>query len=320
MKNKKNGMVFVEILLALIICGIIFVVSTIAIKQNDVTVSPYITYMMEVLPEANESVMEDCYNDSSCLLKDTLPQNLSQYCSSLADYFNTTGNINCAEITKDKLTTVEETEKTRGNSLYNFRLPNGITLYGLLNQLENGCGTQAAWCERDKSKFITVWADINSARGNNRLGEDIFPIRIMENGGVVPGSIALAQNSEIFGYRVYANRVNNNSTTTQMADVRSRDDNNVAQGSYITDIISFHEAICRAYGSNVTEGSDEKGMAIELFKKYYGSDNGLSCKRFAQAEECKDPTKSEDIRDNRTYCTVKPTRKGATGIAGLLGL
>ena len=293
LKNKKFAMVIAELILALIICGIIFVISIQVFRSTDVTKTPYIYSFMKNLPAANEVIMDDCYLEGRCQSKNQLPENPYEYCAKLAYYFNTSGAVLCSN-NRYSLDVIKNEKH------YNFKLPNGISVYGLSDNDK--------WQSKDSSasnKYIDILIDINGEHGKNENREDIFPVRIFRNGDVVPGIYKdqtddfLYENPNFFGYRVLLNQNQNNSTTTTVADIRTSDE--IGNGAkFKNDPISFKEALCKAYGAD---------MAEDMLERYYG-----------RSINCDDNDTAQHCLDEGNYCTVEAVKPKSSGLVRMLGL
>jgi len=327
MKKMKQAMVLSEVLLALIICGVILVISIHMFKSVDVTRTPYIYSTMQNLSEANSVIMLECANKGTCT-EGFLPEDLSTYCLLLSEKYNTVGEILCRNSDQDVITQNDEnTEKfrrTNGNTDYdyNIKLPSGIGIYGIL---ENGnwktIEYQNAVSNKEAAnKYIDIVLDTNAQGKPNHFLDDVYPIRIFSNGDIVPGVLDSTgggishkgfDSSEVFGYRVIKKRTENNSTTITVADIRTSTEK-TADAPFRTEALSFREANCRAYGS---------AKATTILKKYYNDVDGVeNLANWCSGFETGGVSQAADCTQENVICEVEQTRPKASGFIKFMGI
>lgn len=327
MKKMKKAMVLSEVLLALIVCGVILVISIHMFKSTDVTRTPYIYSTMQNLNQANEIIMQECADKGTCQ-EGSLPEDLSTYCLSLSEKYNTVGEVLCRNRDQNIITQSAENtaqfRRTNGANDYdyNIKLPSGIGIYGIL---ENGnwktIEYQNAVSNKEAAnKYIDIVLDTNAQGRPNHFLDDVYPIRIFSNGDVVPGVLDSDNggishrgfdSSEVFGYRVIKKRTENNSTTTTVADIRTQAEK-TADAPYRAETLTFREANCRAYDNN---------KANTILKKYYNDVDGVkNLANWCSGFETDGVSQAADCTQENVICEVEQTRPKASGFIKFMGL
>ena len=329
MMKRKNAMILAEVLAALIICGILFLVSVYMFKGIDISRKPYVYSTIDQLMNANELIIDECFQEGACQKRGLLPARASDYCSRLADIFNTTGNVFCStdDLSPDTLTGFAMADQ---DNVYHFnlRLLNGVSIYGLTKrsvsatqgqtgEQEDVNWTRVAGWNENNMEYIDILIDVNGKKGENTMREDVFPLRIFRNGNIVPGYYGSANNIENRAFEDRDGAFEYGINRHEVAEGNYQDDTKAALG-YKTEAnqpietaeltqLSFQQAVCRAYDTNT---------ANSMLENYYGSGNFTRCENNEQLEICQsDNNTAQDIR----YCTVRQIKPATGGLFRIFG-
>ncbi len=307
MKTRtKKAMVMAEVLLALFLCGILMTIAICMFKSSDIAVTPHIYSVLKNLPRVNKIIMDECFEEGRCSAYNKLPSDLTEYCTKLSEVFVTSGEINCTNggSTSTKLNAGGE------NSGLNFKLTNGVAFYkitqGNWKTLETG-GTDR--------NYIDIYIDVNGARNDeNKLGKDVFRLRIFENGEVIPtddNDVNSHLDDEFFAYRAILNRAlddtNVNSRVEEVLEQIDNEDRNQKDDMEYRNKFSFQEAICLTNPSHI--------------KHYFGKE--AECEDIDLHTLC-DFRQSNDNNpyrnDKSAYCRIEPVKPKGAGIFKIFGI
>ena len=291
---RLKAMVLAEVLFALIICGIILALSVLIFKSDDISVTPHIFATIRNISQANDMILETCREEGLCQNAGSLPDNTVTYCRLLADNFMTAGDIDC-EDGINNITPGNGGQTTR----MNFVMSNGVAIGGF-----DGDG----WSDDNDGTLahIDIIMFINTPSHPMALGEDIFPLRIYQNGEVIPS----------FGGNNVAHNYDGNATNKYYEDSyffayngilnRAADPNNLQANARETALIpnvykvSFKEAICMINPDGIT--------------RYFANEN---CQGIERIDEC---IPDNNNADRSAFCTIEPVKPTGTGIFKIFGI
>ena len=302
----KNGMILGEVIFAFFLCGLLFAISIYMFKSNDVSKTPYIFSILKNLPNVNNAIMQECYDEGSCSNYTELPDDTAEYCERLANNLVTTGKVDCRE------------NGDTTNVLYgkgqNFRLANGSSFYGI-NPRDGWDAVRLNG--NDVNFYLDVYVDVNGENsGDNLLGKDVFPIRIFKNGAVVPSvdfdnDFDSREDDEFFAYRVVLNKAINvneaNSRVVQILDARNSQE--ITDKLPFKEKVSYKEAICIANP--------------DLFERNFQGEN---CSGYTILPACDFKSNNPDLNlyphlnDNSAFCTIEPVKPRGSGIFKIFGI
>ena len=285
-KNKISAMVMAEVLIALFLCSILMTMSIMMFKSRDVTKTPYLYSLLKHLPEVNREIKKDCLAQGHCEGVGRLPLETSQYCQRLVDIFSVGSNYTCES-------------SSSGDLKENFKVSNGLVFYDI----------NSGWKDReDLPNVHYIDAFVGVYRNDKKIGTDVFPIRIFNNGDVIPAfkdDYKAYDDDEYFAYRIILNRAldehNIESRVKNVINVNKNDEP-------YREKISFKEAVC---SSNP-----------EYFSRFLEKD---SCENITILESCDFKQKGypkfvSGAEDKSAYCTIEPVKPRGSGIFKMFGI
>lgn len=189
MKRYKKAWTMAEVVMAMVVLAILASLSIQVIKPVRMKAKPYAYASILNLNKAAKSVMYDNATDKlSDEIIDMPVADSNKTCVGLAEAFSLVGDYTC-------VTTVETHPASgEGNTgVPNFQTSNMITYSGLEKDFTvtyRGAAIDAQKCATAEVGMKDVMIDINGDEGDNEVGKDQFPLKLMQTGEVFPGTCA----------------------------------------------------------------------------------------------------------------------------------
>lgn len=187
MKKKFNAWTMAELVVAMLVLAILMVLSIQAIRPKKMKTLPFAYAAVKNLNDAAKYVL----NEKSAT---NLPDGPIDYpvadcnetCVSMAEAMSLIGDYNCVKTMNSKPASGKGND---GNP--NFTAANLISYSGLEKDFSStfrGAATETEQCATIETAVKDVMIDIDGDDGDNEIGKDQFPIKILQTGEVIPGT------------------------------------------------------------------------------------------------------------------------------------
>lgn len=189
MKNYKQAWTMAELTVAMIVLGVLMGLSIQVMKPHRIKVIPFAYAAVKNLTGAAKYVLKE--NNSKKLPDDVVAKpvaNSNKTCVQMAEILSLVGNYTCVKTTATK---PASTKGGVGNP--NFQTSNLITYSGLEKDYtvtQRGTATASNECATVDVGMKDLMIDVNGDDGDNKVGIDQFPVKLLQSGEVVPGTCA----------------------------------------------------------------------------------------------------------------------------------
>lgn len=187
MKKYINGWTMAELVVAMLVLAILMALSIQTLRPKKLKTLPFAYAAVRNLNDAAKYVLAE-------KLVSNLPDgpvsyplaNSNETCVSMAEAMSLIGDYNCVK------TTVSAPASGKGNAgKPNFTAANLISYSGLEKDFTatyRGAATSSGKCATAEVGMKDVMIDIDGDEGDNQVGKDQFPIKLLQTGEVVPGT------------------------------------------------------------------------------------------------------------------------------------
>lgn len=196
MNKFKNGWTMAELVVAMMVLAVLMLLSLQIIKPKQMRVIPFAYAAVKNLSEGARFVIKDIDDGTKKLpdgYSDIPVANSNKSCVALAEAFSLTGSYNCV---KDSSTYPAIGKGTTGSP--NFQTANLITYSGLEKDFSEGVrgnATSSNQCGTASVDMKDIMVDINGDEGENKVGIDQFPLKLLKTGEVIPGTCSDIESS-----------------------------------------------------------------------------------------------------------------------------
>lgn len=187
MKQYKKAWTMAEVVMAMVILGILAALTIQTIKLYRVKAKPYAyASILNLNKAANIALFESEEDTLSDEAIDVPVAGSNKSCVAIAESFSLLGDYTCE---KNLETYPADGEGETGRA--NFQTSNMISYSGLEKDFEltyRGAASTAAKCDTAEVGIKDIMIDINGDDGDNEVGKDQFPIKLLQTGEVFPGT------------------------------------------------------------------------------------------------------------------------------------
>ena len=187
MKKNINGWTMAELVVSMLVLAILMILSVQAIKPKKMKTLPYAFAAVRNLNDAAKYVLNQ---KGATSLPDgpvAYPvANSNETCVLMAEAMSLVGDYNCVKTASINLASGEGSTGTP-----NFRASNLTSYAGLQKDFTStyrGAASDAGKCATVETAAKDVMFDIDGDDGDNQVGKDQFPIKLLDTGEVVPGT------------------------------------------------------------------------------------------------------------------------------------
>lgn len=189
MNNYKRGWTMAELTIAMIVLSVLMGLSIQVMKPHRIKIIPFAYASIKNLSGAAKYVLKE--NGTKKLPDDVVAKpaaNSNKTCVQMAEVLSLVGPYTCV-----KTTATAPASTKGGTGRPNFQTANLITYSGLEKDFTNsyrGTATAANECATVEVGIKDIMIDVNGDDGDNKVGVDQFPIKLLQTGEVVPGTCA----------------------------------------------------------------------------------------------------------------------------------
>lgn len=187
MKIYKNGWTMAELVVAMLVLAILMTLSIQNIKPKKIKVLPFAYASVKNLNEAARAVLSDnLVKNLPDTAVDAPVENSNKTCVDMAETLSLVGGYNCV---KTSATSPANGKGKTGKP--NFQTSNMISYSGLEKDFTptfRGTASNIGQCATVAVGMKDVMVDIDGDEGDNKVGKDQFPLKLLQTGEVVPGT------------------------------------------------------------------------------------------------------------------------------------
>lgn len=187
MKIYKNAWTMAELVVAMLVLSILMTLSIQNIKPKKIRVLPFAYASVKNLNDAARFVLSD--NLVKNLPDDLISSpeaNSNKTCVQMAEALSLIGNYTCVK------TIATAPANGRGKTgKPNFQTSNMISYSGLEKDFTStyrGTASNVGQCATVAVGMKDIMIDIDGDDGENKVGKDQFPLKLLQTGEVVPGT------------------------------------------------------------------------------------------------------------------------------------
>lgn len=187
MKRYKKAWTMAEVVMAMVVLAILASLTIQTIKPMRVKTKPYAYASILNLNKGTKIVLQENSTDRlSDEVVDVPTTGSNKTCVDLAESFSLVGDYTCVT------TAATHPASGKGNTgSPNFQTSNMITYSGLekiFTQTYRGAAADSSLCATAQVGIKDIMIDINGDEGDNEVGKDQFPLKLMQTGEVFPGT------------------------------------------------------------------------------------------------------------------------------------
>lgn len=326
MKNFKYGWTMAELVVVMVILAILSTLSIQVIKPKKIKVLPFAYASIKNLGEAAKYVLsENSTNRLPDNLIDIPEADSNKTCVGMAETLSLLGDYNCTKTYGSRPATAKNPVGSEAGKP-NFQTANLISYSGLENDFtptHRGTATNVGKCATVEIGMKDIMIDINGDDGENKIGEDQFPLKILQSGEVIPGTCRDISGSstpsecagEVFENPVFKKHPSCGSNTKAYINEKYP----FAYNVYLTRLVTEEEIASNSYreGDRVVENLkiDDRGIIEVSFAEAdcLARNNVLTRTQcaalgYAPADKC--------IED-QSYCIIRQSRPLSMNIFAL---
>lgn len=189
-KNKYGhvcGWTMAELVVAMLVLAILMTLSIQTIKPKKIRVLPFAYASVKNLGDAAKFVLNDnLVKNLPDDVVDVPEANSNTTCVQMAETLSLLGNYTCVK------TAATKPANGKGNTgKPNFQTSNMISYSGLEKDFAStfrGTATNVGQCATVAVGMKDIMIDIDGDDGDNKVGKDQYPLKLLQTGEVIPGT------------------------------------------------------------------------------------------------------------------------------------